>query len=284
VSAVGREDAGEMQLEVKFVLGRGKEARLNGASVPSLERLRAQVATLVFTPDRLAVVKAGPAVRRSYVDRALARLYPARATLPARYADALTQRNAALRRAAAGATGADAVSPWTEQLAAVGSVLTTTRAGTLAGLEPSFREHAGELGLSDAGLAYEPSVITVEGLEARLARDMERGISGEGPHLDEVRIFADGHDLRTHGSQGEQRAAVLALLLAEADLLTAHRQVPPLLLLDDVLSELDGERRVSLADRLRARGQTLITAAASGALPGDPDQLLAVSPGAVKVQ
>jgi DNA replication and repair protein RecF len=220
-------------------------------------------------------------VRRSYVDRALARLLPARATVPATYAEALAQRNAALRRAAAGAAGLDAVAPWTERLAALGSDLVTARALTIDALAPGFAERAGELGLAGAGLAYEPSPATVESLEARLTRDVERGSTGVGPHLDEVRLTAGEHDLRTHGSQGEQRVAVLALLLAEADILTDRRAVPPLLLLDDVLSELDGDRRAALVGRLRSRGQTLVTAAARGALPGDPDQLLTVSLGRV---
>ena len=83
-------------------------------------------------------------------------------------------------------------------------------------------------------------------------------------------------------SQGEQRVAVLALLLAEAGLLAESRRVPPLLLLDDVLSELDGDRRSALVGRLRERGQVLVTAAARGALPGDADQVLEVSPGRVR--
>ena len=83
-------------------------------------------------------------------------------------------------------------------------------------------------------------------------------------------------ELRTHGSQGEQRVAVLALLLAEAELLADRRGVPPLLLLDDVLSELDGDRRAALVSRIRRGSQVLVTAAATGALPGQPDQLLEV--------
>jgi DNA replication and repair protein RecF len=98
-----------------------------------------------------------------------------------------------------------------------------------------------------------------------------------------VRITAGERELRSHGSQGEQRVAVLGLLLAEAELLAARRSVPPLLLLDDVLSELDGERRAALVQRIRSGSQVLVTTAARGALPGDPDQLLEVSPGRVLV-
>jgi DNA replication and repair protein RecF len=113
-------------------------------------------------------------------------------------------------------------------------------------------------------------------LEARLDRDLDRGATGLGPHLDDVEILAGERDLRTFGSQGEQRLAVLALLLAEAELVQERRGFAPLLLLDDVLSELDPERRRILAGRLRTFGQTLITTTSASSLPVEPDQLLSV--------
>ena len=121
----------------------------------------------------------------------------------------------------------------------------------------------------------------MEALEARLDRDLERGATGLGPHLHDVSISSAGRDLRSFGSQGEQRTAVLALLLAEATLLTERREEPPLLLLDDVLSELDPTRRRVLVEQVEGRGQTLITATTADALPGEPAQLLHVTPGEV---
>jgi DNA replication and repair protein RecF len=108
---------------------------------------------------------------------------------------------------------------------------------------------------------------------------LERGATGSGPHLDDVEILAGERDLRVFGSQGEQRIAVLALLLAEAELVRRQRGFPPLLLLDDVLSELDPERRRILAERLRDDGQALITTTSASALPVDPDQLVEVEAG-----
>ena len=236
----------------------------------------------MFTPDRLAVVKASPAVRRAYIDRVTSRLFPARAAAAAEYGDALAQRNAALRRAAAAVTDTAAVEPWDTRLLETGTALYEARAATVDALATPFAECAGELGLSAARLAYDSSPITVDALAARFAADLERGLTGAGPHHDEVRVTAGERELRSHGSQGEQRVAVLALLLAEARLLTAWRSVAPLLLLDDVLSELDGDRRTALVERIRGAAQVLVTAAARGALPGDPDQLLEVSPGRVR--
>jgi DNA replication and repair protein RecF len=94
-------------------------------------------------------------------------------------------------------------------------------------------------------------------------------------------LLSESRDLRSFGSQGEQRLTVLALLLAEADLIADRRGYPPLLLLDDVLSELDPARRRTLAERVAARGQTLITSTTAAALTVEPSQLLEVTPGEV---
>jgi DNA replication and repair protein RecF len=122
----------------------------------------------------------------------------------------------------------------------------------------------------------------VAALDERLDRDLERGSTGLGPHLDDVALTSGTRDLRSFGSQGEQRLTVLALLLAEAGLIADRRGFAPLLLLDDVLSELDPDRRHVLGERLLASGQTLITATQASSLPVEPEQLLEVSPGNVR--
>ena len=262
--------------------GSGKRAALNGAPLRSTEQLRTELATLVFTPDRLAVVKGGPAARRAYFDRTLGRLAPARASLPLEYGAVLGQRNAALRRVGAGYSSRDALAPWTQRLAALGAALVEARRDAIALLAPVFADRAGELGLDAAALDYRGEPLTAAALEARLDRDVERGVTGTGPHLDDVAVMSGSRDLRLFGSQGEQRLAVLALLLAEAELLVERRDEPALLLLDDVLSELDGSRRRTLAERVAGFGQTLVTATSASALPLDPRLLLEVSPGEVR--
>jgi DNA replication and repair protein RecF len=280
VAITGRR--GEVGLEIELTIrpGEGKRARLNGASLRAAEQLRSTVATLVFTPDRLGVVKGAPAARRAYFDRVLGRLLPARAPLPAEYGAAVAQRNAALRRAGGGYSSPDAVEPWTERVATLGTELVVSRVEALEILGHSFTERAGELGLPDASLNYEGEPLTREALNAALPRDLERGTTSLGPHLDDILLSSAGRDLRSFGSQGEQRLALLALLLAEAEAITARSGVPPLLLLDDVLSELDPARRRLLAERVRGAGQALITATDAAMLPADPDQLLEVTPGA----
>jgi DNA replication and repair protein RecF len=271
-----------VELEVTLALGEGKRAKLNGAPLRAAEQLRSEVATLVFTPDRLAVVKGGPAVRRAYFDRVLGRLAPARATLSVEYAAAVAQRNAALRRTAAGYSSRDAIAPWTEQVATLGRKLVESRTEVVAWLAAGFAEGGDELGLPSARMSYEGEPPSVESLEARLDRDLERGTTGLGPHLDDVLLTSGTRDLRSFGSQGEQRLTVLALLLAEAELIADRRGYAPLLLLDDVLSELDANRRRVLAERVLGTGQTLITATEASSLPVGPAQLLEVSPGTVR--
>jgi DNA replication and repair protein RecF len=278
----GRRGDVRMELEVTVRRGEGKRARLNGAQLRAAEQLRTMVSTLVFTPDRLGVVKGPPAARRAYFDRVLGRLAPARATLPAEYGAAVAQRNAALRRAAVNAASRDAIEPWSERVATLGADLVAARLDVLDVLALPFGERAAELGLERVSLRYDGEPPTPTALAAVLERDLERGVTSLGPHLDDVVLAAGERELRSFGSQGEQRLALLALLLAEAETIVDRTGVPPLLLLDDVLSELDPERRRILADRVRNAGQALVTATDAAMLPSIPDQLLEVRPGVVQ--
>jgi DNA replication and repair protein RecF len=278
-AAAGRRGDVPVEVEVTVRPGEGKRARLNGAPLRAAEQLRTEVSTLVFTPDRLGVVKGAPAVRRAYVDRVLGRLAPARASLPAEYGAAVAQRNAALRRAGGGYSSRGAIEPWTERVAALGAELVAARLDALAVLQPPFAERAEELGLGTASLRYEGEPPSREELDAKLERDLERGTTSLGPHLDDVVLLAGERELRSFGSQGEQRLALLALLLAEAEAIVERTGVPPLLLLDDVLSELDPQRRRILAERVRGFGQALVTATDAAMLPLLPDQLVEVRPG-----
>jgi DNA replication and repair protein RecF len=243
--------------------------------------LRREVQTLVFTPERLVVVKGGPAARRAYFDRVLARVSPARAQLAAEYGAAVAQRNASLRRIAAHVSDRDALGPWTERVVALGTELVAARVELIEILAGNVGDYAGELGLPDVKLTYEGEPPTMQELEGLIDRDLERGTTGRGPHLHDVVITSGARDLRSFGSQGEQRMAVLALLLAEADVIAERRQVPPLVLLDDVLSELDPDRRAALV-QLLPQGQTVMSATTRDALPGEPAQVLAVAPGRVE--
>jgi len=275
VSLHARHACVEHSVEIRLAQGGAKTAELDGARLPSTDDLRRSLPTLVFTPDRLGVIKGGPAVRRAYFDRVLSRLHPARAALSAEYSATLLQRNAALRRVQLGLSPRSALEPWTARLAALGATLAGSRREVVGALVPGFADRLEELGVPGGLLSYPAEPPTVDMLERRLEADIATGMTGAGPHRDDVLIEAAGHDLRSYGSQGQQRLALLALLLAEATLIPSS----PLLLLDDVLSELDARRRAVLARSVALLEQTLITATQRSALPADPSQVVEVSPG-----
>jgi DNA replication and repair protein RecF len=273
----GREGAAPVETTVTIAPGEGKQIRLNGARLASAEELRSRLTALAFVPDRLAIVKGGPAVRRAYFDRMLGRLTPSVATLPGEYGRALVQRNEALRRVRSGLSDREALAPWTERVAALGDELDEARADLVEVLAGPFAARTAALGLAGATIAYERRGLLAAELEARLDRDLDRGATGLGPHLRDVEIRAAARELRGFGSQGEQRTAVLALLLAEASVLAERRGAAPLLLLDDVLSELDASRRRALLASLPSGGQTVVSATSTDALPADgPEPALVV--------
>jgi len=281
VSLRGTVGDATFESDVRLSARDGRRATLNGERLPSAERLRTELRALVFTPDRLAVVKGAPATRRAYLDRSVTRLLPAKAELPLEYGSTLGQRNACLRRLRAGVSSSEALRPWTEAVVTTGEALVDARREAVSLLRDPFARIAAELGLTGAELAYEGKAPTIADLDARLDRDLERGVTGVGPHLHDLAISADGRDLRYFGSQGEQRMAVLALVLGEAEVVRKRLGEAPLVLLDDVLSELDDARRRALAAIVTSGGQTVVTTTAAAAFPGDPAQVLAITPGRV---
>ena len=254
-------------IEVGFTPGEAKRIRVDGAPEDGLLASESRPLVSVFLPDRLELVKGAPGVRRRQLDRLVAGLWPSRAETRSAYSRALAQRNALLGRIRGGASGRSALDAWDRELAQLGAQLTADRreAGEL--LAPLFTERAADLGLpGGVELRYRPrsSASDAEGLMAELAErrgaDLERGFTAHGPHRDDVLLAHAGEPLRSYGSQGQQRTAVLALLFAERDLLASERARPPLMLLDDVMSELDAARRERLAELLQAGGQAVLTA------------------------
>jgi DNA replication and repair protein RecF len=250
----------------------GRRHLLDGKPAEPAEVSRHRPPVAVFSPDRLALVKGAPAERRAHLDSYVAARWPARAGLRKRYGQALAQRNALVARLARGNPAAD-LDVWDAALAEAAEALVAARSDAAVELADPFATAAEELGLSTAAeLAYAPraagSAAEIRaGLAERRDADLRLGRTSWGPHLDELKIEADGRSLRRYGSQGQQRMGLLALLFAEREALLAAHRVAPLLLLDDVMSELDPQRRGRLVERLRGGGQSLITAAAEESVP-----------------
>ncbi len=282
---------GGHRVEVGFRPGERKRIRVDGRAVDSLTSAEERPLVAVFLPERLELVKGAPAGRRAHLDRLVGALWPARVATRSAYSRALAQRNALLGRIRAGSAGADGLDAWDAELARLGIRLMADRAEAVDGLREPFALHARALGLAgSAEMRYRPrsDADSADALAAELGRrreaDLARGFTAHGPHRDEVQLELEGIPLRAYGSQGQQRIALLALLFAECDLLMRLRGREPLMLLDDVMSELDASRRDLLAALLRERGQALVTSTDPDQVPGTAvgdDLLVEVADGAV---
>jgi DNA replication and repair protein RecF len=240
----------------------------------------------VFHPDRLQLVKGAPAHRRAHLDRLCGAIWPARADLRRRFGRTLAQRNALVARIRAGLGSVDSLPSWDERLAAEAEPLIEARAEAVEALTGPFAELAGKLGLPGAEISFRPRAAAGgEELATELARrrdqDLGRAYTSYGPQLDEVEIRVADRPLRRFASQGQQRLALLALLFAErAALLDAGRSAP-LMLLDDVMSELDAAHRELLVFLLGGDGQSVISATETAHVPSANALRIEVSDGAL---
>ncbi len=271
----GEDDDGPHELAVGFQAGEAKRLTADGAPIERLLDAPHRPLVCVFLPDRLELVKGAPGLRRAHLDQVVAGLWPARAATRRAYAQTLAQRNALIARVRSGAAGRSALAAWDLELATHGIALRDDRSAAAALLEEPFARHAEALGLrGPASIAYRPRTTATTApelaaeLAQRLATDLDRGFTTHGPHRDELLLRSAARDLRSYGSQGEQRMALLSLLLAERDALGAARERAPLMLLDDVMSELDPERRERLAAALRDGGQAVVTTTDAEHVPG----------------
>jgi DNA replication and repair protein RecF len=254
------------QLSVTVHRGAAERVHVLDGSRVEVQSPRPQI--VVFAPDRLALVQGSPQGRRGHVDQLVAALWPARSVARAQYAQALAQRNALLHRG-----HASSMEVWEQELARHGAALREARRAAIDALAPGFAAVAGELGLPGTpSLAYRATdeSQTAQELAALFAqrrdRDRERGFTQVGPHRDDLAIRRDARDLRSFGSQGEQRLAVLAILLGERALLTDVRGRAPIALLDDVGSELDPGRRRRLVTEVCRYGQVVIATTSAAEL------------------
>src|SRR3954451_15536548 len=269
-------DGESHRITVGFEPGEAKRLQVDGATVDRLTDAAARPLASVFLPDRLELVLGAPALRRAHLDQVIAALWPARVGARRAYTAALAPRNALIAAIRAGRAGRGSLPAWDLELARHGVALAADRAAAVAELAAPFAATAEALGLEGgAELAYRPRsrATRAEELAAELAErvegDLERGFTGHGPHRDELVLRRDGRELRTYGSRGQQRLSLLALLLAERGVLAAERGAPPLMLLDDVTSELDALRRERLVELLReAGGQSVIATTDLAHVPG----------------
>ncbi len=268
---------GRQHREIGFQPGLGRRMKTDGTPARSLGAWRIPGAVLVFLPEELRAVKGPPAARRRALDRLIEGAVPTFSDTHAAFTAAITQRNALLKRIRSGDAGVAGLAPWDHAVADHGGQVAAARARAIADLTQPFADWLEALGGGPGGrLVWEPSPghlvdadpatfteLLARRLDETRSRDIAAAQTLSGPQRDDIWIGAGDADLRRIGSQGEQRTAVLAFLLACRDHL-ARTAATPILLLDDVLSELDPDRRRRLLDGLTGRGQAWVTSA-------DPD-------------
>lgn len=263
---LAREAGGDADLLVAALgYGADGERRMTAGGTPlnDWSRWEETFPVRMFLPDDLRLVKGSPRRRRQYLDGLALSLWPPYRQALSRYEEALQQRNALLR---SGETGAEHA-PWEALLAREGLTVVLTRARALQAVAGVYTSIHRALAGDDrvATLSYRTNVADCdepayrERLTANRIHDRRRTFTHAGPHRDDVRFLLAGRDLRDYGSQGEQRTAILALVLAERAWRAREEGAIPLLLLDDVMSELDESRRRALMGLLFGEGQAVLT-------------------------
>lgn len=267
----GEWEVGGIDREIAVSLEEGKRiARLDQKRVRDLEAYFGGISVVAFTPDDLQVVKGGPELRRRHLDRAVFNRFPAFLGESRAYARALRSRNRLLREGAPSAM----IEAFDGPLAQAGARIVVRRRAMLEELGPRFKETLAKLtkGELEGSLRYqsefaparaEEEVVRetlAKALAERIEKDRKRGFTGAGPHADRLDFVLGGRAARSYASQGQQRALILAWKIAEIENLREHLGYQPLLLLDDVSSELDAERNRQLLAYLEAfDGQVILT-------------------------
>ncbi len=293
VRAAVERDGRRTLVEVEINPGRANRARLNRSPVPRAREVLGVLRTVLFAPEDLSVVKGDPAERRRFLDELLVARSPRLAGVRADYERVLKQRNALLKSAGPSArrAGADlsTLDVWDSHLATTGAELLAARLDLVQDLAPllggAYRDVAGDRTGDRAGeqatIGYVSSVGEIDPdakrddladrLLAAMAearpRELERGVSLVGPHRDELAVSLGSLPARGYASHGESWSLALALRLASYELLRADGG-EPVLVLDDVFAELDGERRERLATLVAPAEQVLVTAAVPEDVPG----------------
>ncbi|MDQ3985010.1 MAG: DNA replication/repair protein RecF [Actinomycetota bacterium] len=293
-----------VEIDVEFRSGRGMRALLNKTPVRGARTLSEVMVAVFFGPDDLNLVKGSPDSRRRFVDELAVKLFPKNEGQRREWERVLRQRNSLLKTAprVGDSSTLKTLEVWDDSFCRAGAGLTATRLRTLAKLFPHSSDAYDEISgghelnvqydsawvdrhVSDKALA-EPATIDeealflslAEALRAVRARELERGISLVGPQRDDVGLRlrnddrGEWRDARLFASQGEQRSGALALKLGEFRLLSEILDEKPVLILDDVLSELDSGRRRWLGQAIASADQTIMSSAEAG-----PDESAAAS-------
>jgi len=265
VNLISEKAAGDEKVEIVISRNENKRITINGLPISKIGELMGVINTVFFSPSELKIVQSSPGERRSFMDIALCQISKAYFYLLSRYGKILQQRNKLLK---SGNATNDSLDIWDLQLAQIGAKVIKNRKGFLQSLAPLAKENHEFLsdGKESLVISYEGfSGERLEEIEAAFLkqlnldreRDKKFGFTHAGPHRDDMLLRIGSVDIRTYGSQGQQRTTALSLKLSELKMFEEMRGESPVLLLDDVLSELDTTRQQKLLERVKGV-QTLI--------------------------
>ena len=256
----------ERRVAVGYAPGQKKRLTVDGAPATSLAHYAAGgagIRVVNFFPDDIRIVKGAPSDRREYLDGLLSTLKPTYARAAAEYAKAVQQRNQLLRRIRDGFSSERTLATWDRKVVELGTTILEGRAAAIGPLEEHFERSLRALyGSEKAAIPYSYSATPegyAEALREAHSADVERGTTSVGPHRDDFDVRLGGASLITYGSQGQQRLATLALKFAARDYAREATGEDPILLFDDVMSELDEKRREYLAEYFLESTQAVIT-------------------------
>jgi DNA replication and repair protein RecF len=263
---VALEGNDERRVAVGYAPGQKKRLSVDGANAPSLAHYAAGgagVRVVTFFPDDIRVVKGSPSDRREFLDVLLSTLRPSYAQAVAEYGKAVAQRNQLLRRIRDGFSSERTLGTWDRKVIELGEQVLEGREKAMPTLDVLFASSLRALyGSEKAEVRYSytaPLDGYAEALRGAHRADVERGTTSVGPHRDDFAVLLGGVSLTTYGSQGQQRLATLALKFAAREYLRGETGEDPILLFDDVMSELDEERRGYLSDYFLQSTQAVIT-------------------------
>ena len=239
-----------------------KNIRINNVVIQKLSQLMSYFNVVMFSPSELDIVKGSPSVRRRFMDEAISQLSPKYMSQLSQYYKTLEQKNGLLRQLRIkGASGDAMLSVWNEQLAKTGSEISKRRRCFIERLAASAEQIQREISGEILKIEYMPNIPEenfFEKLEKNQSREIELGAATAGIQRDDIRIKIADKDSRLYASQGQQRTAVLSLKLAQTEYIFEEKGEYPVILLDDIMSELDISRRQYLAGKISGR-QVLIT-------------------------
>jgi DNA replication and repair protein RecF len=256
----------ERKVAVGYAPGQKKRLTVDGVPAPSLTAYAAGgagVRVVTFFPDDIRVVKGAPADRREFLDELLSSLRPTYARATVEYVKVVQQRNQLLRRIRDGLSSERTLETWDRKVVELGEQILKGRDAAIGPLDALFGDALRALyGLEKGALRYSHSAPLegyAEALREAHSADIERGTTSVGPHRDDFAVLLGGASLTTYGSQGQQRLATLALKFAAREYLRGETGQDPILLFDDVMSELDEKRRGYLSEYFLGSTQAVIS-------------------------